>query len=100
VRKDLRTVLRQRVRGRYHRRYCGGGRRGRCRKVLRATLKAAAAVPATQVYSGDKACKDGDQMCWDAIRFRPTGAATQPLIHWINRPTYQQAVSVQQRVPR
>ena len=31
------------------------------------------------------------QWCFDAVRQRPTGGATQPLIHWINRPTYQQA---------
>ena len=68
--------------------------------MLRRSLKAALAIPASQVYSGDKLCKDGDQWCYDAIRFRPTGAATQPLIHWINRPTYQQVVSVERRVPR
>jgi hypothetical protein len=104
VRKDLRTVLHRKVKGRYARRYCGGGRLSRCRRVLRRSLKAAAAVPAAQLYAGDDVCKkagrDGDQMCFDSIRFRPTGVATQPLIHWINRPTYQQAVSVEQRVPR
>jgi hypothetical protein len=100
VKKDLRTVLHQKVKGRYAKRYCGGGRLNRCRGVLRRSLKAAVAVPAAKVYSGDKLCKDGDQWCYDAIRFRPTGGATQPLIHWINRPTYQQVVSVDHRVPR
>jgi hypothetical protein len=104
VRKDLRTVLHRKVEGRYARRYCGGGRLTRCRRVLRRSLAAAIAVPAAQLYGGDEVCKDagrdGDQMCFDSIRFRPTGGATQPLIHWINRPTYQQAVSVERRVPR
>jgi acyl-homoserine lactone acylase PvdQ len=100
VKKDLRTVLHQKVKGRYARRYCGGGRLSRCRTVLRRSLKAALAVPASKVYSGDTLCKDGDQWCYDAIRFRPTGGATQPLIHWINRPTYQQVVSVDHRMPR
>jgi hypothetical protein len=27
--------------------------------------------------------------------FRPLGAITQPLIPWINRPTFQQVVEVQ-----
>ena len=36
-----------------------------------------------------------DQWCYDAVRQRPVGGATQPLIHWINRPTYQQVVEVQ-----
>ena len=40
------------------------------------------------------------QWCYDAVRFRPVGGATQPLIHWINRPTYQQVNEIQSRVPR
>jgi hypothetical protein len=47
-----------------------------------------------------KAGRDGDQACSDAIQFRPIGAGSQPLIPWINRPTYQQAVSILRRVPR
>jgi hypothetical protein len=31
---------------------------------------------------------------------RAIGGATQPLIHWMNRPTYQQAVEIQRRVGR
>ena len=42
----------------------------------------------------------GDQTCYDSVRFRPVGGATQPLIPWINRPTYQQANEIQSRVPR
>jgi hypothetical protein len=30
-------------------------------------------------------------MCSDAIQFRAIGAIAQPLIEWINRPTFQQA---------
>ena len=44
--------------------------------------------------------KPGDQACYDAVRFRPVGGATQPLIPWINRPTYQQVNEIQSRVPR
>jgi hypothetical protein len=29
------------------------------------------------------------------VRFRPIGAVTVPTIHWINRPTFQQAVEIQ-----
>ena len=36
----------------------------------------------------------------DAVRQRPVGGATQPLIHWINRPTYQQVTEVQGPSPR
>jgi acyl-homoserine lactone acylase PvdQ len=104
VRKDLRSVLGRKVQGRYAREYCGRGRVARCRKALRASLGAALDVPRSELYGGDAACraagKDGDQWCYDAVRQRPTGGATQPLIHWINRPTYQQAVEVQRRVAR
>jgi hypothetical protein len=104
VRKDLRTVLGKRVKGRYAREYCGKGSLKRCRAVLRKTLRAALAVPASQLYGGDETCqkagRDGDQDCFDAISFRAVGGATQPLIHWINRPTYQQVVSVERKVSR
>ena len=36
-----------------------------------------------------------DQWCFDSVRFRPIGAVTVRTIHWINRPTFQQAVEVQ-----
>jgi len=56
------------------------------------------------LYFGDAACRsagrDGDQDCWDAVVFRPVRGISQPLIHWINRPTYQQAVEVEGTVPR
>jgi hypothetical protein len=98
ARKDLRSVLGRDVRGRYAREYCGRGRLKRCRRVLRRSLRAALAVPRGELYGGDDVCrmagKDGDQWCYDAVRQRPVGGATQPLIHWINRPTYQQAVEV------
>ena len=34
------------------------------------------------------------QACFDALRFRPLGAVTQPMIPWQNRPTQQQVVEV------
>jgi hypothetical protein len=105
--KDLRAVLGRRVRGRYSRVYCGGGKRSRCRKALAASLKAAlpiAADASSKLYSGDPVCKpagqDGSQACWDSIYFRPLGAITQPTIPWQNRPTYQQAVEIPRAVPR
>ena len=72
--------------------------------MLRRSLKAALDVPRAQLYGGDEVCreagKDGDQWCYDAVRQRPVGGATQPLIHWINRPTYQQANEIGKRVGR
>ena len=102
--KDLRTVLGRRVGGRYSRTYCGRGSLKRCRAALRASLKAALAVPASRLYSGDGVCRndnrDGSQACFDSIYFRPLGAITQPLIPWQNRPTYQQAVEIPRAAPR
>jgi acyl-homoserine lactone acylase PvdQ len=93
--KDLGTLLRKKFKSRYALRYCGNGSRARCRAVLEASLTEAIAKPATEVYPGDTSCAAGDQWCWDSVRFRPLGAVTQPLIPWINRPTYQQALEIQ-----
>ena len=104
VRKDLRTLLGRKVKGRYAREYCGNGKLRRCRQVLRESLRTALSVPASALYGDDKVCnaagRSGDQTCYDAVRFRPVGGATQPLMPWINRPTYQQADEIQARVPR
>ncbi|MFL5781503.1 MAG: penicillin acylase family protein [Thermoleophilaceae bacterium] len=99
INKDLRQVLGKRVRGRYSRTYCGGGKLKACRALLARTLTGALKLSRARVYSGDSACEDGDQWCWDAVRQRPLGAITQPLIHWINRPTFQQAVEIQGSAP-
>ncbi|MEA2423473.1 MAG: hypothetical protein QOF55_2572, partial [Thermoleophilaceae bacterium] len=95
--KDLRTVLRQKVRGRYSRVYCGS--LAKCRARLTASLQAALGqADPMKLYGGDAVCmkagRDGDQKCFDAVMMRPLGAVTQPLIDWINRPTFQQAVEI------
>ena len=55
-------------------------------------------MPEAQLYGGDAVCRqagrDGDQACFDSIFFRPLGGVTQPLMPWVNRPTFQQAVEV------
>ena len=77
--------------------FCGAGNLTRCRAALLDSLRAALAVPRNQLYhdTGSVGCSDGDQMCFDAISFRPLGAVSQPLIPWVNRPTYQQAIEIQ-----
>jgi acyl-homoserine lactone acylase PvdQ len=101
--KDLRRVLGRRVAAPYSKRYCGGGVRARCRAVLRSALADALGDSPVTLYR-DSTCaaagRAGDQDCFDAISFRPTGAVTQPLIGWQNRPTYQQAIEVQGHRPR
>jgi acyl-homoserine lactone acylase PvdQ len=101
--KDLRRVLGLKVRAPYSKRYCGGGRVARCRAALRGALARALEDDPGRLYA-DPVCaaagRAGDQACFDAIRLRPIGGATQPLIGWQNRPTYQQAVEVQGHRPR
>ena len=104
--KDIRTLLRRNVEAPYGRRYCGDGSRRGCREVLLGSLREALEVPASELYGGDPQCEGGNhagfsaQMCFDAIVFRPTGGITQPLVHWVNRPTYHQAVEVLGHRPR
>ena len=91
VQKDLRAALGDRVRGPLNRVYCGNGSLKSCRAALDSSLTQAIAETPQQVYPADKACAAGDQMCSDSIQFRAIGAIAQPLIPWINRPTFQQA---------
>jgi acyl-homoserine lactone acylase PvdQ len=100
VRKDLMSVLGRKVRGPYSRRYCGSGSLKRCRRALRGALRKALTMPAGQLYGGDPKCPNADQWCFDSVVFRAVGGATQPPIHWINRPTFQQANEIQSHVGR
>nr|MDQ6914987.1 penicillin acylase family protein [Actinomycetota bacterium] len=94
--KDLRSVLRRRVVGPYARTFCGGGSFISCRQALADSLREALHADRKALYHDPGGfCADGDQTCFDAIRFRPLGAITQPLIPWQNRPTYQQADEIQ-----
>ena len=101
--KDLRRVLGLKVREPYSKRYCGGGRRSRCRSALRSALARALDVDPATLYR-DAQCAEagrpGDQACHDTIAFRATGGITQPMIGWQNRPTYQMAAEVQGHRPR
>ena len=92
--KDLRSVLGKRVKGRYSREYCGGGKLKRCRAALLRSLQQALAVTPEELY-GTESCDGGDpQWCHDSVQFRALGAVTQPPMHWINRPTFQQVVDI------
>jgi acyl-homoserine lactone acylase PvdQ len=106
VSKDLRQILGQSVQEPLSRTYCGSGSLAACRDALRQSLADALTETAGQTYDEDKStagtdrvsgCPAGksDQWCYDSVRFRPLGAVTLPTIHWINRPTYQQAVEIQ-----
>ena len=64
------------------------------------TLREAIDVDAIDLYKDPRCKNPGDQVCFDAVLFRPLGGVTQPLIPWINRPTFQQVVEVQRAAPR
>jgi acyl-homoserine lactone acylase PvdQ len=111
LQKDLRTILGLPVDGPYSHIYCGGGNLATCRDDLRASLQAALAASPVTLYDDDPGepgvqriadCPDSasDQWCFDSIAYRAIGGITLPPHHWINRPTYQQAVEVQGHRPR
>jgi acyl-homoserine lactone acylase PvdQ len=100
VQKDLRAALHRRVAGPLNRVYCGAGSLARCRAALQGSLRVAVAQSPQRVYPSDRACQAGDQMCSDSIQFRAIGAVAQPLIEWINRPTFQQADEIMGHGPR
>ena len=99
VQKDLRSVLHAARRGPLNRIYCGAGSLTRCRAALESSLSQPSAESPQQVYPADGVCAAGDQMCSDSIQFRAIGGITQPLIEWVNRPTFQQADEIQGHGP-
>jgi acyl-homoserine lactone acylase PvdQ len=86
VEKDLRSLLGDRVRGAYSRRYCGNGDLAACRASLWAVIQSSADALA--------ASQGTDPNAWRAdataerIEFRP-GLIPETL-RWTNRPTFQQ----------
>jgi acyl-homoserine lactone acylase PvdQ len=96
VEKDLRRVLRDPVTDPYSRRYCGRGKLADCRNALTSSLaKALRHRSNEELYPRGSCDLGGPQICNDAVRHTATGGITQPPIHWINRPTFQQVVEVQ-----
>jgi acyl-homoserine lactone acylase PvdQ len=112
VEQDLRDVLagtrRTRVLGHFSRVYCGGSRTRNgslrsCRRVLLATLNAAAAQVSNAQHTTDPSSwrvpdtcpvpASGPAPC-DEIVFSPLGAVGTNPIPWQNRPTFQQIVEI------
>ncbi|MCW2959237.1 MAG: Penicillin amidase [Solirubrobacterales bacterium] len=101
VHKDLRDLFSPKtVKGRYSRGYCGRGSKARCRTALRASLKAALSVTANELYGKGDCADRPDPACYDQNRSVITGAISQPPFPFQNRPTFQQVVTLEQRLPR
>ncbi len=84
----------------YSRVYCGSGSRKRCRAALRASLREALTVTPKELYGYGDCASNPQPSCFD--RNRSTNASglgidPQP---FQNRPTFQQAVSILNSLPR
>jgi acyl-homoserine lactone acylase PvdQ len=100
VQKDLRQVLRRRVRGRFSRTYCGGGSLTRCRSILTATLLTAYRAGQAR-YGANFAdwklpvtCPVTTPPSCDQIVTTAAGALQIPNQPFDNRGTFYQAVAV------
>ena len=104
VSKDLRTLFAARKpRGRYSRIYCGGGSRKKCRQALRRSLAEALTISRDQLYGKDAECMSSGRVeasCSDETRSTSASGVSIPAFPLQNRPTYQQTVEPERRLPR
>jgi hypothetical protein len=101
VHKDLRRLLHpRRVKGRWSHVYCGGGNRVRCAAALQQSLKAALQVSRKDLYGRGKCASNAQASCFDMNRSTIASAVTVPDFPFQNRPTFQQVVEPQVRLPR
>ena len=102
VSKDLRDLYGPKPKGAWSRVYCGKGSRKQCRAMLQRTLRAALKVTPQQLYGGgDGACASNPQpSCFDQNRPAVTGGISMPPFPFQNRPTFQQVVTLTQKLPR
>ncbi len=102
VSKDLRNVFGKRPRGAFSRKYCGGGDREKCRRILQRSLAAALQVSPAALYGGGNGeCAANPQpACFDQNRPQVTGGITLGPFPFQNRPTFQQVAAPTQRLPR
>lgn len=101
VSKDLRDLVqRRKVRGPWSRVYCGGGSLKRCRAAILGSLKAALAVTPQELYGKGDCASTPTAECFDMNRPVEAAAVTLPPMPFQNRPTFQQAVEIPQRLPR
>ena len=105
VEKDLRMVLRRKVRGPHSRLYCGGANRRRarraCRAILLETLREAAKRTASRYGTDDTArwtvpatCEPQSPPLCDQNVPTALGAVETPPFPWQNRGTYHQVVQL------
>jgi acyl-homoserine lactone acylase PvdQ len=102
VSKDLRDLFGPRPQAPYSRIYCGNGSKAGCRKMLQSTLSAALKVTPAALYGGGdgKCAADPQPACYDQNRPTVTSGITLGPFPFQNRPTFQQVVTLTQRLGR
>jgi acyl-homoserine lactone acylase PvdQ len=102
VSKDLRALFGPQPKGAYSRIYCGNGSKKKCRAMLQRTLAAALKVSPQQLYGGGNGdCAANPQpSCFDQNRPQVTSGITLGPFPFQNRPTFQQVVTLTQRLGR
>jgi acyl-homoserine lactone acylase PvdQ len=102
VSKDLRSLFGPKPKGAYSRIYCGSGSKAKCREMLQRTLSAALKVSPQQLYGGGNGnCATNPQpSCYDQNRPQVTSGIELKPFPFQNRPTFQQVVTLTQRLGR
>jgi acyl-homoserine lactone acylase PvdQ len=100
--KDLRALFGPRPKAPFSRVYCGNGSKKRCRQALQRSLAQALKVtPAAMYGGGNGACAANPQpACFDQNRPQVTSGITLGAFPFQNRPTFQQVVTLTQKLPR
>jgi acyl-homoserine lactone acylase PvdQ len=102
VSKDLRSLFGPKPRGAYSRIYCGGGSAKKCRADLQKSLAEALKVRPGALYGGGngKCAGNPQPSCFDQNRPKLTSGITLGSFPFQNRPTFQQVVTLTQKLPR
>jgi acyl-homoserine lactone acylase PvdQ len=102
VSKDLRDLFGPRPEAPFSRVYCGAGSKKRCRQALQRSLAQALKVTPAALYGGgDGKCAANPQpSCFDQNRPQVTSGIDLGPFPFQNRPTFQQVVTLTQRLPR
>ena len=88
------------MRGRWSRVYCGDGKKSACRKLMLNSLAEALDVSKEDLYAHGECADDPDPACWDMNRWTVASAIAVPPMPFQNRPTFQQTVEVEKKLPR
>jgi acyl-homoserine lactone acylase PvdQ len=102
VSKDLRDIYGPTPTAPWSRGYCGEGSKAKCKQVLEKSLTAALKVKPAALYGGgDGVCAtDPQPSCFDANRSQETSGIELGSFPFQNRPTFQQVVTLTQKLGR